>query len=115
MRRQLLSTMMFFGFTGLALAAGSAPLPAPDPTAKNLTPAQIQQRALNACVRTQAPLMAGVGPSQLRNQCACYARGTVRSMTRAEIQAFRDTGYFSDSAREKALAQIDRCGLRRPV
>jgi hypothetical protein len=115
MRRYLLSTLMFFSFTGLALAAGSAPLPPPDPTAKNLSPSQIQQRALNACIRTQTPLMAGVGPSQLRNQCACYARATVRSMTRAEIQAFRDTGYFSDSAREKALAQIDRCGLRRPV
>jgi hypothetical protein len=115
MRRYLLSTMMFFAFTGLALAAGSAPLPAPDPTAKNLSPSQIQQRALNACIRTQTPLLAGVGPSEVRNKCACYARGTVRSMTRAEIQAFRDTGYFSDSAREKALAQVDRCGLRRPV
>jgi hypothetical protein len=115
MRRYLLSAMMFFGFTGLALAAGSAPLPPPDPTAKNLSPSQIQQRALNACIRTQGTLLAGVGPAEIRNKCACYARGTVRAMSKAEIQAFRDTGYFSDVTRDKALAQLDRCGLRRPV
>ncbi len=115
MRRFLLSSAMFFGLAGTALAAGSAPLPPPDPTAKNLTPAQIQQRALNACTRTQAPLLTGVAPSEIRNKCACYARGTVRAMSRAEIQAFRDTGYFNDATREKALAQIDRCGLRRPI
>jgi hypothetical protein len=106
---------MFFGLTGLALAAGSAPLPPPDPTAKNLSPSQIQQRALNACVRTQGPLMTGVGPSELRNRCSCYARGTVRGMSKAEIQDFRDTGYFNDTTRAKALAQIDKCGLRRPI
>ncbi|MGL4728178.1 MAG: hypothetical protein ACRCWO_05440 [Bosea sp. (in: a-proteobacteria)] len=115
MRRYLLSNVMFFGLTSLALAAGSAPLPPPDPTAKNLSPAQIQQRALNACVRTQGPLLTGVGPSDIRNRCSCYARGTVRAMSRPEIQAFRDTGYFNDTTRAKALAQIDSCGLRRPI
>jgi hypothetical protein len=115
MRRYLLSTVMFLGLSSMALAAGSAPLPPPDPTAKNLTPAQIQQRALNACVRTQGALLTGIGPAEIRTRCGCYARGTVRAMSRGEVQAFRDTGYFNDQTRDKALAQIDRCGLRRPV
>jgi hypothetical protein len=36
-------------------------------------------------------------------------------MTKDEIQAFRDTGYFNDSAREKGLSFIDRCKLKRPI
>jgi hypothetical protein len=46
--------------------------------------------------------------------CSCYAKGTVNAMTKAEIEDFRNTGYFNDTAREKALGFIDKCGLRRP-
>jgi hypothetical protein len=36
-------------------------------------------------------------------------------MTNAEVQAFRDTSVFNDATRERALAQIDRCKLVRPI
>ena len=41
-----------------------------------------------------------------------YVRGY--AMTKDEIQAFRDTGYFNDTARQKGLQFIDQCKLKRP-
>jgi hypothetical protein len=98
--------------TALA-AAGPAPLPPPDPTAKNLTPYMIQLRAFDACQHNQARLM-NTTREAVHTPCSCYAKGTVNAMSKAEIEAFRETGYFNDTAREKALTFIDRCGLRRP-
>jgi len=98
-----------------ALASGTtAPLPPPDPTAANLSPAQIRDRAYNACLITQAKLMAAPRET-LREPCRCYARRTIAAMTKDEINAFRQTGYFNDSARAKALEALDACKLRRPI
>jgi hypothetical protein len=36
-------------------------------------------------------------------------------MSKDEIQAFRDTGYFNDTAREKGLEFLDKCKLKRPL
>ncbi len=111
-----------FSFIGLAMllgsslalaAAGTAPLPPPDPTAKNLSVYRIQLRAFDACQHNQSRLM-NTTREAVHTPCSCYAKGTVDAMTKAEIQAFRDTGYFNDSAREKALGFIDRCKLKRP-
>ena len=100
--------------TGAALAAGStSALPPPDPTAKNLTPYMIQLRAFDACLITQSRLM-NTTREAVHTPCSCYAKGTVNAMTKDEIQAFRDTGYFNDSAREKGYDFIDRCKLKRP-
>lgn len=115
MRLVAKTVFAWMAMTGLAVAAaGPAPLPPPDPTAKNLSRPQIQQRALNACLRTQSALQ-GVGEALLREACTCYARGTVRAMSRSDVQAFRDTGYFNDGTREKALGFIDSCKLKRPI
>lgn len=104
-----------WAMTGTAQAAGSSgALPPPDPTAANLTPAQIQQRALNACLVTQARLM-NVAQEEVRAPCSCYAQRTVRAMSRDEIASFRATGYFDDTTRAKALGFIDTCKLRRPI
>lgn len=95
-------------------AAGLGPLPPPDPKTKNMSRAQIQARALDACLISQSRLQQttreAVGPA-----CRCYASGTVRAMTNTEIQAFRDTSVFNETTREKALAQIDACKLVRPI
>ena len=97
-----------------ALAAGStSSLPPPDPTAKNLTPYMIQLRAFDACLVTQSQLMSTTREA-VHTPCSCYAKGTVNAMTKDELQAFRDTGYFNDSAREKGYDFIDRCKLKRP-
>jgi hypothetical protein len=99
---------------GAALAAGStSALPPPDPTAKNLTPYMIQLRAFDACLITQSRLM-NTTREAVHTPCSCYAKGTVNAMTKDELQAFRDTGYFNDSAREKGYEFIDRCKLKRP-
>lgn len=101
--------------SGAALAAGSSSsLPPPDPTAANLTNAQIQERAYEACLITQGRLI-GTPRETLRQPCNCYARGTIRSMTPTELANFRATGYFDDTTREKALGFIDRCSLKRPI
>jgi len=94
-------------------AAGTSALPPPDPTAKNLTPYMIQLRAFDACLVTQSRLMNTTGEA-VHSPCSCYAKGTVNSMTKDEIQAFRETGYFNDSARAKGYEFIDRCKLQRP-
>jgi hypothetical protein len=100
---------------GAAFAAsGTSALPPPDPTAKNLTPYMIQLRAFDACLVTQSQLM-GTTREAVHTPCSCYAKGTVNAMTKDEIQAFRDTGYFNDSARAKGLGYIDQCKLKRPI
>lgn len=103
---------MLVGATAYA-GSSSAPLPPPDPTAKNLTPYMIQLRAFDACLHTQSRLM-NTTREAVHSPCSCYAKGTVNAMTRDEIQAFRDTGYFNDSARAKGYEFLDRCKLRRP-
>ena len=113
-RLALAASLMAFG-AGAALAgATTAPLPPPDPTAANLTPAQIQERALQGCLATQARLQ-GLTPEEVRQPCQCYARGTIRGMAKDDIAFFRATGYFNDATRARALEQLDRCKLRRPI
>jgi hypothetical protein len=105
---------VWMAMTGFAMAAaGPAPLPPPDPTAKNLSPYRIQLRAFDACLVTQSRLQ-NTTKEDVHIPCSCYAKGTVRAMTKGEIQAFRDTGYFNDSARDKALGFVDKCKLKRP-
>lgn len=100
--------------TAVIAASGKAALPPPDPTAKNLTPYMIQLRAFDACLHTQSQLMQTTREA-VHTPCSCYAKGTVNAMTKDELQAFRDTGYFNDSAREKGLGFVDTCKLKRPV
>lgn len=95
-------------------ASGPAALPPPDPTAKNLSPYRIQLRAFDACLITQSRLLSTTREA-VHSPCSCYAKGTVNAMTKDEIQAFRDTGYFNDSARAKGLAFLDQCKLKRPI
>lgn len=94
-------------------AGGSAPMPPADPTAKNLSVYEIQLRAFDACQHNQARLM-NTTREAVHTPCSCYAKGTVNAMTKVELAAFRETGVFNDSARDKALSFIDKCGLKRP-
>jgi hypothetical protein len=118
MMRRMGAVVLAGGFLAMMAASvqaagGSSALPPPDPTAKNLTPYMIQLRAFDACLHTQSQLMVTTREA-VHSPCSCYAKGTVNAMTRDEIQAFRDTGYFNDSARAKGYAFLDRCKLKRP-
>jgi hypothetical protein len=114
LRRMAVALGIVLGTAGAALAgATTSPLPPPDPTAANLTPAQIQERALQGCLATQSRLQ-GLTPEEVRQPCQCYARGTIRTMNKDDLAFFRATGYFSDATRARALEQLDRCKLQRP-
>ena len=100
---------------GPALAgAASSNLPPPiDPTAKDLTPYMIALRAFDACLIVQSRLQ-GTTREAVHTPCSCYAKLTVKNMSKEELDAFRATGYFNDSARQKALQALDACKLPRP-
>jgi hypothetical protein len=83
----------------------------PDP-AENA--AQLRARVSQACSITQARLQSGVGEASLSRGCDCYAGRTMRSLSADELQAYRDTGVFNETAREKALTALDACKLPRP-
>ena len=51
----------------------------------------------------------------MSSACGCYASRTLRSFDAAELQAYRTTGVFNETARGKALAAIDACRLQRPI
>jgi hypothetical protein len=95
-------------------AATSDNLPKTDPTAANLTRPEIQTRAYDACLITQAKLLRTTQDA-LQSPCGCYAKRTVSKMNKTEVANFRATGYFDDSTRAKALEALDRCGLIRPI
>jgi len=104
----------FLVLSGPAMAgSGSGFLPEPDPALRNATPAQIRDRAEEACVVLQADLM-DVPQELVRDPCRCYARRTVSRMTKEELEDFRRTSVFNASARAKALESLDACRLKRP-
>jgi hypothetical protein len=98
----------------MALAgASSQALPPSDPTAKDLTPYMISLRAFDACLIVQSRLQSTTREA-VHTPCSCYAKLTVKTMSTEELDAFRATGYFNDSARQKALQALDTCKLPRP-
>lgn len=98
----------------LALAgATSQNIPPVDPTAKNLTPYMISLRAFDACLIVQSRLQSKTREA-VHTPCSCYAKLTVKNMSKEELDAFRETGYFNDSTRQKALEALDTCKLPRP-
>ena len=94
--------------------ASSRNIPPPiDPTAKDLTPYMISLRAFDACLIVQSRLQ-NTTREAVHTSCSCYAKLTIKNMSKEELDAFRATGYFNDSARQKALAALDTCKLPRP-
>jgi hypothetical protein len=77
------------------------------------TPTQYQP---DPALKTEnaAQLRARVSQASLSRGCDCYAGRTMRSLSADELQAYRDTGVFNETAREKALTALDACKLPRP-
>lgn len=100
---------------GAALASGSsAPFGyTPDPALKTASMTDLQDRVRRACSVTQARLQ-GATPVQVARPCGCYAARVMKDFTPAEVDAYRGTGVFNATAREKAFAALDMCKLRRP-
>ena len=86
----------------------------PDPTLKSASVGNLNHRISHACVITQSRLQKVSGGS-VEQACSCYADQTLASLDKGEVQSYRATGYFNDSARAKALTALDSCKLPRPV
>lgn len=86
----------------------------PDPALKTASRSNLKSRVSNACVIMQARFQK-VAEAGLQQPCGCYADRTLSKLDGAEIQSYRATGYFNDSARAKALEALDSCKLPRPV
>lgn len=86
----------------------------PDPALKSASRGEIESRIRRACNITQAKLQ-GTSTAAVSGPCGCYASRTLRALNAAELEAYRATGYFNDTARGKAIAAIDACKLKRPV
>ncbi|SDA15034.1 hypothetical protein SAMN02799622_01265 [Methylobacterium sp. UNC378MF] len=113
----LIATGLFALGATAALAGGStAPFQQyePDPALKTASKSNLEGRVRHACTVVQARLTSATEAS-LERPCGCYARQTLRSLDASEIEAYRATGYFNDTARAKALAALDSCKLQRPV
>lgn len=100
----------------LALAAASqTPIAyTPDPGLKTAGKGELEQRVRRACSVTQARLQ-NASEASLARPCGCYASRVMRGLDEAELDAYRNTGVFNDTARAKALAAIDACKLQRPI
>ncbi len=115
LRGLLTAVAIVAGTTAAFAASSSAPTQyQPDPALKTESVAQLRVRVSQACAITQARLQSGVSEASLNRGCDCYAGRTMRSLSADELQAYRETGVFNDSAREKALSALDSCKLQRP-
>ena len=114
--RTLLAAAAFSAAATAAFASASnTPINyQPDPALKTESVGQLQARIRQACSVTQAKIQ-NVSESSLSRKCDCYAGQTLRAMSAPEVQAYRDTGVFNDSARTKAIASLDSCKLQRPA
>lgn len=100
-----------------ALAGASpAPFTPPpvDPALKNATPYVISLKVFDQCRLVQSRLMQTTQEA-VHTPCSCYSKATVAQMSRDELNFFRSNGYFNNTAREKALRNIDSCKLKRPA
>lgn len=86
----------------------------PDPALKTASTGNLTGRVRRACTITQARQQS-VPEASLARPCGCYAERTLSALDKAEIESYRTTGYFNDSARAKALAALDSCQLPRPA
>jgi len=115
LRALLVAAAVSAGATSAHAAASSTPTQyQPDPALKTESVAQLRARVSQACTITQARLQSGVSEAAFSRSCDCYAGRTMRSLSAEELQAYRDTGVFNDTAREKALTALDACKLPRP-
>jgi hypothetical protein len=96
-----------------AAASNTPTMYQPDPALKTASVSELRERVSQACSITQAK-MQSVTEISLSRKCDCYAGRTMRAMSADEVQAYRDTGVFNDTARQKALSAIDSCKLQRP-
>lgn len=116
-RLRTLATAGLLTLAASAALAGASSTPigyVPDPALRTASTGDLEARVRRACAITQAKLQGGA-ETGFERPCGCYARQTLRSFDEVELASYRETGYFNDSARAKALGAIDSCRLKRPI
>lgn len=115
LRTLLVAATITTGASAALAAASNMPTRyQPDPALKTASMPELQAMVRQACAVTQARLQNST-EFAMSKKCDCYAGRTMRSLSADEVQAYRDTGVFNDSARDKALKALDACKLERPT
>ncbi|GJE01999.1 hypothetical protein [Methylobacterium isbiliense] len=116
LRIALAAGLLALGATAALAGGASSQFEAyqPDPALRTAPKSELEGRVRRACAIVQARLQ-NAAESSLERPCGCYAKATLRALDAAEIESYRTTGYFNDSARAKALGALDSCKLPRPV
>ena len=112
--RAAFAAICLFASVNLALA-GASSVPTnyqPDPALQRATQGELEARVRRACTIVQAREL-GVSESSLSRPCGCYASRSLASFTPDELQSYRDTGVFNQTAQAKAYAALSACGVRR--
>ncbi|WP_406858385.1 hypothetical protein ABEG18_12475 [Alsobacter sp. KACC 23698] len=100
-----------------AMAGGSSSNfsePQPDPATRSMNRYEAKLWVFDRCLISQSRLM-GTTREAVHTPCSCYSTKTVDGMTKVEFENFRQKSYFDDTTRNKALANIDACKLKRPI
>lgn len=95
-------------------SSGPFPNPPPDPATLKMSRYEAKLWVFDRCLIVQSRLMATTREA-VHSPCSCYATKTVDQMTKAEFENFRQQSVFDDTTRQKALANIDACKLKRPM
>lgn len=97
----------------MAALVGCQGVPAdykPDPSLKSASVAKLQGKVADICVKTQRA-KGSVSTAEVSKPCGCYASRAMKAMDKDEIEFYRNNGFFADSARPKAQAALNACGL----
>ena len=116
-RLSTLAAALTLALSASSALAGAASTPTnyqPDPALQKASRVELEARIRKACTVTQAKAQ-NTSESAVSSPCGCYANRTLASLDAGELQSYRDTGVFNDSARGKALAAVDACRLQRPA
>lgn len=114
-RALILSMFVSCAASAAFAAASNAPTTPPtvDPQMKNATPYMLSLKVFDQCLMVQSRLMSTTQEA-VHSPCSCYAKATIASMSKDELDFLRNNGYFGDSVRPRALDNIDKCKLKRP-
>ncbi|MCA0424739.1 MAG: hypothetical protein LCH61_15730 [Proteobacteria bacterium] len=82
----------------------------PDPKLKTASMGELQRGVAASCIKVQKAKQSA-STAELSRPCGCYASGALKAMDKTEIGFYRENGYFADSARPKAQAAMNACGL----
>lgn len=83
----------------------------PDPSLKSAPVAKLQSKVADICVKSQLA-KGSVSTAEVSKPCGCYAGRALKAMDKTEIEFYRTNGFFADSARPKAQAALEACGLK---